>query len=287
MSVFAVKFYSISKNRENDPGFLELLAKLGEMPLGERLYDFGDTVSVRMERYRPRGELTFGEFVRCQKSDLPYFIPGADDPAEQLDLGSGQLGHGTAFCFHAPTSSLAIQTSGGVSVTRIIGYLRKKLDARGFISKPKLREDAWERFLSGVPKKFEIKVAPFDHLGSIELEDMTMREMTKALSRAYGGATFTISVEMNRNEPESAIKPGPLRSLVEMARQHLAPNGAVRKLKVATLDGDDQEEINFLVDQMKEVFDLELPEGDVEAHYLKREETLRIAVNRVLGKVEE
>jgi hypothetical protein len=183
-----------------------------------------------------------------------------------------------------PTATLALQRAGGVSVTRLVSYLKEKLHIHGFLIRPKIRDDAWEKFIQREPKFFEIKVAPTDSLGSLDIEDDTMRGTIRNLKSTYGGATFRIKVDVESVGQDGAmanpdsLRSGPLRRLVESAIPFIGKRNQVRSLKVGTLNGDDDDIINFLVETVKVDYDVDLPDRDPEKHYQKREALLKRAI---------
>ena len=279
-----IRFYRLHRAQEGGPSFVDELRRIAEHPLAERVHDLGNGVIVRLDQFRPDGDFVAGEAVLLQNQNLPSLVPGHGHPAEALDLRGGNLGHGAAFCFHMPTSTLAIEAAPEMSVARLNRYVSKMLGIKPFVAFPIVRKDAWERFIKGHTKYLEIQTAPVDGLASLESEDLTLKETVRNLKSAYGGAIFTVKIAMGSG---SEAEPINQKSVIGMVRSYLPLLGRrreVRALKVK-LEGDDISKIDFLIDQLKERHSVDLPDGDPKAHYAKRELLLRSVLTRNLPQI--
>lgn len=275
------KFWRIEKANDDVPSFSACLRAIAKRPLSEREDKIGNTYLMRLERLEEEGSFLAGEFVRRQIENIP---PNAKTgvPMEPLKLGSdGSLAHRSAFRFHSKMSILVLQSSqGGVRPPSVSSYITRFEESQGYVAKPVLPSEVWQKLSASAPRRFRLKVAEPHNLGLAEDTDGGMQRVLEDLNDTYGGVELVIEVSAGRKR-NAFLNKVPLLHLVRsLTRRGSAPLSGVKALSVGVDTGEGIEELDFLTGQLVEKEQLRLPDDDVEGHYRARQEFLRSVVQR-------
>lgn len=273
-SRLTVRFYRVSEAPSGIGDVGDILLQTVDLgtPL-ERERDIGQAVVVRLERATARAQTVEGDLCRVQRTNIPPQAGAEGLVPIRLNDGHG-IGHMAAFLYHRPTRVLALQSNmSSVTPNRLSVYLASIDAAQQFQLGPVLTDDALERFQAGQPRKLTVKFAGIDRLDVFDDPNIPVAQGAKMISDAYAGIDVEITVSVGRTR-DNALAQGPLLRTVN--RLMGAPG--ITKL-VTKLEGDDQP-LDLLHEQLKEIDDLDLPEGDPERHYEVRRAFLRGAFER-------
>ncbi len=273
MAKVTARFFRLEKIHQSAPAVenaLQAAFNAGRTASEREKQVFGHT--LRLERFSPDNTFYDGEIVRKQTTDIP---PEANDAGlQKLSVSAGGgIGHCIAFRYNAPLQVLAIQFDNrAVSVNRLLAYLREFDQSYDYRPEPIVREDAWEKYDRGLPRKFELEIASPQNLESVEGDPGPVVDSFRRLGEITDGPVIRVEVKMGRRKGALAKKA--LDPIIRYFYQGAGRTEDVRKLTVTSADEDGSESINFLDDLLKESRDVEVPEGDPDGHYKKRRDWL-------------
>lgn len=286
-SVVTVKFWLVEKADQDAQPLSRCLREIGNLPLERRERLIGQGLSMRLERLEEEQGFLCGEFVRRQETNIP---PNArrGRRMEPLGLGEdGSLGHRSAFRLHPGRSVLALQSlQNGVRPSSLSAYVQAMMDSGGYLARPILPREAWEKLNASRPRRFKLRVAAPTNLAIMEDENNPMGRTLRDLKDNYGGADINIEVSVGRKRTSFLDKDAVL-FLVKSVLGGGRRMPGVKALKVGADVGGAVEEIDFLTGQLVEKERLDLPDDDVEGHYAVRQEFLRSMVRRHWRAIEE
>jgi len=248
---------------------------------------FPDAIIVRLERLQTQNNFVFGELIRKQMSNIP---PEANDEGLspiQLSDGGG-LGLSSAFRYHLPTRVLLIQANNqAVSAGRLNLYLKAVDRNAEYTFDPVAREDAWERFNSGAPRRLIMKIAAPNHItqlahNALANEAETIGTGLASIGEALRGAVITIDVAMGQNKG-SLLKGATERVVRTFRRLGNARQLDVRMLSASIKEGDSTDLIDFLDEHLVVRDRLDLPDRQPDRNYDVRAAFLETQFNEHLG----
>jgi hypothetical protein len=248
---------------------------------------FLDPIIVRLERLQARNDFAFGELIRKQISNIP---PEANDEGLspiQLSDGGG-LGLSSAFRYHRPTRVLLIQANNqAVSAGRLNLYLKAVDQNAEYTFDPVAREDAWERFNAGAPRRLIMKIAAPDHIGqlannALANEAETVGTGLASIGEALRGAVITIDVAMGQKKG-SLLKGATERVLRTFRRLGAAGELDIKTLSASVKDDEKTDLIDFLDEHLVIRDRLDLPEQQPDRNYQVRAAFLETQFNDRLG----
>ncbi|MEM0948373.1 MAG: DUF6731 family protein [Pseudomonadota bacterium] len=274
MAKVTVRFFKIEKAHQNAPDLdaaLKAAFELGDKAADRERQVFDQT--LRLERLSTDQTFYAGEVVKKQTDDIP---PEANDNGlERLTLSEGGgVGHCIAFRYSVALRALAIQFDNRkVSVNRLLAYLREIDPTYDYRAEPIVRGDAWEKYNRGLPTKLELEIAQPQDLSVVEGKAASVIEATRNLADATNGPVISVTVKMGRRKGSLA------KDTIDAILNHFSTGTGgsedVRRLQVTASDEDGAEVINFLNDLLRESRDIDVPEGDPEGHYERRQRWLK------------
>jgi hypothetical protein len=277
------RFFVVSgkpKESADFPDLLLAIMKSGDAGARERCLDGG--IYVRVERCAEDADFVAGEFCRKQTSNIPPTADAKGLTPLVLSEGGG-LGHMAAFRYHRPTRVLLLQHNvQSASPNRIASYLAAGNSAALFTFNPILRQDAWDRFIDGEATQFQVSFASPQNLEAIDVEGIAAAKGARLLAEAYDGMKVTISVSVGRSK-KKFLNGQNLRASID----RLLGSTLVKKVKVRSGKGDEEETINFLKEHLKETKVLGLPEKDPVSNYEIRKAFLKSVFSDNLEYLQE
>jgi hypothetical protein len=236
-----------------------------------------------------RNDFVFGELIRKQIANIP---PEAnDDGLSPIRLSDGGgLGLSSAFRYHRPTRVLLIQANNqAVSASRLNLYLKAIDQNAEYTFDPVAREDAWDRFNTGVPRRLVIKIASPEHINTLgnaalNAEAETVGTGLANIGEALRGAVITIDVAMGQKKG-SLLKGATERVLRTFRRLGTTGNLDVKMLSASVKDDEGTDSINFLDEHLVVRDRLDLPESQPEQNYRIRAAFLETQFNERLGYI--
>lgn len=136
-----------------------------------------------------------------------------------------------------------------------------------------VREDAWQKYNTGLPTKFIVEVAQPQNLAEVEGEVGSVIASASNLAEITQSPVLHIEVKMGRKKG-SLAKPI-IDGLVNYFTKGQGGTEDVRKLCATTANEDGSENINFLREFLREQRSVEVPEGDPDGHYQKRAQWIK------------
>jgi len=272
-----IRFFKVHTTNSADPTLDVLINNIDKIqPPSQRESELGQFLRVRLERTSVAGSYISGEVTRIQSQNMPSEV----HPNETKPLSvTTPLGHGIAFVYNKSKNVLAIQYDTRIlGPSRFMDYLFAKGGNSSASLKPILRQDAWERFNKGEPKKFEITVAPPDNFNVLDYDGEAVLRSIKAMAEAHKAATVTISVSVGRsrkNHLQNIRKT--INSLFEAGTSGKLN---VQKMK-AVMENEDRSHdrhIDFLHELLSKREKLDLPENDPDLSYNRRNSAIRAAM---------
>ena len=270
-----IRFFQVSKEKQNHLGVKELLKKISSLSLSDREAQLGEALRVRLERLDvEKSGYMSGEITRIQSANLTSEVHA--DGTRPLSTDA-PLGHGVAFRYNPSNSKLAFQYD-----TRILGPGRfiEYLTTVGGKSSLKLKaiqkgEDAWKRFSSGAPRRFEIAVSSPDHLGSLENDEEAAVQGIKRMSEAYGAARIDVIISVGRQRKATLDE-----SIIGAARTFYRglKKGSINVDRMKAKVEDEKDVINFIDDILSVKKRMELPENNPDLNYKARASEIREAM---------
>lgn len=264
-NTITARFMRVRKAHPHNMSFPDALAAaidLGDLHHREKNISINATpLIVRLERLVKRGDYVFGELIRKQISNIPPEANDAGLSPIRLRDGGG-LGLSSAFRYHIPTQVLLIQSNAqAVTYGRLIDYLHAVDPLAQYEMDAVPREDAWERFNSGVPRKFKMKIAsPTASITGLENEAEVIGTGVANIGEALRGAYITIEVSMGTKKG-SLAKAGVSRVIRALKRADKEHQIDVRQLGVSIKESDgDRDVIDFLDEHLTVREDIDLPE---------------------------
>lgn len=278
MAKVTVRFFKIEKNHGSAPDLDAALKNAfssgGKASVREKGVN-GDT--LRLERLAKDNSFYDGEIVRKQTGDMP---PEANDEGlTKLSVSEGGgIGHCIAFRYSIALQTLAIQFDNrAVSVNKFLSYLQQFDPSYDYRAEPIIRQDAWATYNRGLPTKFVLEVAQPQNLEAVEGDVDSVISSARTLAEFADSPLIYIEVRMGHRKGSLA------KSAVDGLLKHFTsgPGGTedVRKLSATSSNEDGSEDVNFLNDLLKERRDVEVPEGDPDGHYAKRQSWLATCFN--------
>lgn len=224
--------------------------------------------TLRLERLAQDNTFYDGEIVRKQTGDIP---PEANDNGLQKLAVSegGGIGHCIAFRYSVALQAIAIQFDNrAVSINRLLAYLREFDPSYDYRAEAMVRRDAWEKYNRGLPTKFTLTVAQPQNLEAVEGDVGSVIESTRTLAEIADGPVITVEIKMGRRK--GSLAKGAIDGVLKYFTSGKGATEDVRALSVTSANEDSSEAINFLNDLLRESRNVEVPEGDPDAHYKKR-----------------
>lgn len=212
---------------------------------------------VRLETRTRRRNLLLGEVVRVQTENIP---PEAQQGG-LVPLAIGGLGHSVAFCFDEQSSVIAVQFDPrGVSLGLMLDYLAVVSPGAGFIYKPIVNDDAWERYNRGEPRTLTLSIAAPQQIERLDGIPGSVLSVSKRLAEITQAPIVTVQVAMGHS------KGSLFKDAVDQIIQRFSSEGeesGVRDLSVRSkADGLPADEIDFLRDLARDQETLELSSDD-------------------------
>jgi hypothetical protein len=192
----------------------------------------------------------------------------------QLSKGGG-LGLSSAFRYHLPTRIILIQANNqAVSQGRLNLYLHAVNPNAQYTFEPVPREDAWDRFNRGVPRKLVMKIANPQHIPkNLSQEADAIGAGVANIGEALRGAYVTIEVSMGRKS--GSLAQNAVARVIrrfKRARDQHELDVEVLNASVAEEEGTDM--IDFLDEHLTVRETLNLPEQDPDRNYQIRQDFL-------------
>lgn len=119
---------------------------------------------------------------------------------------------------------------------------------------------------------FAIEIAQPQNLEAVEGEAGSALASARNLADIADGPVIYIEVKMGRKKGSLAKQS--IDDILNYFRTGDGHSQDVRKLCATTSNEDGSEVVNFLKDFLREVRDIEVPEGDPEGHYTRRQSCL-------------
>ncbi|MEO1346434.1 MAG: hypothetical protein AAFV74_20015 [Pseudomonadota bacterium] len=286
MAKVTVRFFKIERVHETAPDLevaLQSAFASADKASDREREVFGQT--LRLERLTKDNTFFDGEIVRKQTGDIP---PEANDNGlQKLSVSEGGgIGHCIAFRYSVALQAVAIQFDNrAVSVNRFLAYLREFDPTYDYRAEAMVRKDAWTKYNRGLPTKLQLTVAQPQNLASVEGEVGSVIESTRTLAEIHDGPVITVEIKMGRKKGSLA------KDVVDGVLKYFTSGpGAeedVRKLSATSVNEDGAEAINFLNDLLKERRDIDVPEGDPDGHYGKRQSWITTCFNSHFDYIKE
>jgi hypothetical protein len=256
------------------PQFTALLKEIVSAPLPAREKDLNpgtlNPVIIRLERFEDlNGGFVAGELIRKQIREIPPEV--SDNGLSPIVLSEGGgLGYSSVFVYHRQTGVLGIQSNtAAVTHKRLQYYCGAWNHLANYAFDPVVKQEAWERFNRGLPRKISIKLANPQQLNGLTNSALSVGEAAANLSEILNGPYVTIEVSMGQKKGSLAVNA--VRQLVTQLRGFLPGQADVRKLTASVkAEGEEVDEINFLDEFLVYRDTIELPENDHERSYLSR-----------------
>ena len=270
MSRITVRFFKIEKIHQSAPDLEAAL--LGVFNSGDSSSDRERSIhgqTLRLERLTEDNSFYDGEIVRKQVADMPPEANNSGLTKLPVSPGGG-IGHCIAFRYSVTTQVIAIQFDNRtVSINKFLAYLKDFDPTYSYRPEPMVRKDAWEKYNQGLPTKFAIEIAQPQNLEAVEGEVGSAIASAQNLADIANGPIIYIEVKMGRKKGSLAKQS--VDSFLEYFRTGDGHTQDVRKLCATTATEDGSEMVNFLHDFLREQRDIEVPEGEPDAHYTKRQ----------------
>lgn len=273
MANITVRYFKVVKIHHSAPDLD--VALRGALQAGATAHNREREVAgqtFRLERLIQDNTFYDGEVVRKQTGDMP---PEAnDDGLQRLSISEGGgIGHCVAFRYSVAYQVIAIQFDNrAVSVNRLLAYLKEFDPTFDYRADPIVRRDAWTKYNTGLPTKFEIQLAQPADLEAVEGPVGTVIQSAQTLSDIYDGPVITIEIKMGRRK--GSLTKDAVDSVLRYFTEGAGASQDVRKLSATTSNEDGSEEVDFLKEFLMDKRDISTPEGQPEEHYAIRRATL-------------
>lgn len=273
-----LRFYDVSRTREDRPALGDLIQRIAGLPMAERgKHVTGEDIFVRLENFHVRGNCVEGQFVRGQSGNRPGQML-ADGTAD-LPF-TDPIGHGIAFCYRCPDGLLAIEYNPMVlSPSKVMAYIYEHEARAEFEMLPRLREGIWEELEARPLRKLVIGIAGHpDVAGADDDNEATWSNIGDMRDR-YGAHSVRIEIGMGHRAGglTNAAK-GLIRDAFNRFERG---SDDIRTLKgtVETGEGMPNDEINLIGELLDVKADLSFPENNWARFYTLRRDLLRTRID--------
>jgi hypothetical protein len=274
-----VRFYQVLKNCDDDLDFSIVLQRLYDEKF-EAWINIYDDVTIRLERFDPRGGTIKGEFSRKQQHNLPPRANGDGDP---LEPNPDPVAHRAAFQYHPQLSILALESnSRGMTLSKLNKLIKKEFSHNGFEYLPVPTDQAWTRLENCEPRKLTLKIAVPENANILETENRTLLDNLEAFTEHLGGPVVEINVGFGRRREGLLDRQSLNRLIAEVMRRHESTRD-VEKIQISALG--EEEPIDLLLEQLKEKRVLNLDDSNVDRHYNERKLFIEETFNRHFSRL--
>lgn len=275
-NLVTAKYFQVS-GEQNTPDIIDVFSNLNASELKDREKDINPgeqyPIIVRLERLEGEKDgFVVGELIRKQTQNLPP--EASDDGLQPITLSEGGgLAYPSAFVYHPETKVILIQSNPiAVSYSRLAHYLMAHDVTANFRFDPVPNIESWQRFNSGLPRKFTIRIASPEQVDGLPETADTVAGSAANIAEATRGAYVTIEVSMGTRRGSLAKE-----SISRIIRYFSGSSDVdVRSLSASVKsDGSGTDVIDFLKEFLffKDVFDL--PDKDAVRNYEIRRDALR------------
>jgi hypothetical protein len=264
-----IRFYRIEQ-RGGAPAASAVLQQIGRLALLDREAEVEEEIVVRLERLQAQGNMTRGEIIRRQTSNLPPKAL-AGQPIESLGVES--IGHSTAFLYDSRLSILGFeQARNGITATRFGLYLEHFIGQGGYDVLPIPTQEMWHTLTTGRLRGVRVRVAAPQSLQAADATTEGIKAGLTALKQAVGTHYVEAHPGMTRGDEDISRRRG-VSLFRYFRRERDEGRGGITHVYADIIpEGETQaREINLLAGQIGGKQRLNLPEDDPQASYHMRE----------------
>jgi hypothetical protein len=165
-----------------------------------------EEIVVRLERLQAQGNMTRGEIIRRQTSNLPPKAL-AGQPIESLGVES--IGHSTAFLYDSRLSILGFeQARNGITATRFGLYLEHFIGQGGYDVLPIPTQEMWNTLTTGRLRGVRVRVAAPQSLQAADATTEGIKAGLTALKQAVGTHYVEAHLGMTRGDEDISRRRG-------------------------------------------------------------------------------
>ena len=276
-----LRFYNLTRTDTAKPTFESLLDQISKKSLKDRERTVGlQSIMVRLEDYDGTGGELSGQLMRAQSGNRPGRMLDTETAALPFDE---PLGHGVAFRYRKADGLLGLQFDPKVlAPPRFIEYIYAFDAAAEFQMKPRLRDDAWERFDALPLRKLTLAIAGHPSVGAQTTPDSQAAWAALAdLGDKY--QAHTVRIEMSMGHREGSLAASAKTLAKEIYARFMAGEEDVRSLKgtLDTGDGTPNDDIDLLGTLFDVQVDLSLPGNDPKKFYELRHNLIKNTLNKL------
>lgn len=269
-----LRFYEISRAREDTPHLADVLRHIAETPLERRWRGIGTGIRVRLERFEQIDDDICGEFTREQSENFPSLVTAAGVSALPIEEGDGELGHGIAFRFRPPNTFAVQFDPRALSPSRLLEYLYAFEPSCQFRIRVKLSGDEWERFNSKPIRKLDFTIASPTDLTRAQNREAPALSAVRQLGDDYQAPYIKVSLGMGHRAGELPEAVRELaRTLFDQFSSHRLD---LRRLRATAYEGEGEgsDEINLIDDIVSVPRELNYRKNDPDYNYRLRRNLL-------------
>lgn len=275
---FTFRFFDISRDDDKIPAMVDMLRQIaGEPDKTKREKQLAVDYVVRLENFEDDGaDAVVGELIRCQDTNLPAEIT----KGARKTLTAERLGYSVVFRLNHKTGAFGIQyDSRVVSPGRILDYIMSFNPKAIYSMAPRIRPDAWKKFVAGDTRKLSIRIANPENMAQLSGSGAAASEGIRAMGEAYGAPAITVEISMGHHK-------GFLKSVGGLAEKLVAGLGGgarLDKLTAVTVTGDETEEIDLIEDRLVAKDLLEIHARDPETNWKIKRDYLSKEMKKLVG----
>jgi hypothetical protein len=259
LKAVSVRFFRIVRKQRQEVPFFERLAQVHGTPQSDRVQEI-EEVLYWVDKTLQNGNLISDRLCRLQSNNLP---PQALPDGRLLPLGVRAIGPNTVWQFHRDLSVLAIETTrNGVNLSKLLAYVRRICDCRGYGFFPVLDNTVLEAARAGRIRELAVRVATPRNLHTVTADHRRMKAGMVELMTGELSTQIEIKYSVRAGDPD--IQEGRFTQLVNWFRgEKAADRGAISKLQARIVDEEGHVDILDLLDaQLGTRRELDLPNDD-------------------------
>jgi hypothetical protein len=247
-----VDFFEVTTNGSTFPVMLQMVR---DKPDDEHRTIKRYGVPIRLQGMSQNGSEWEGAMIRIRMQDVPVKASLSGE-TEEIDLKDDQgLGEETAFLFHAPTKTLALERNRhGVTASALEYYFGELAGGESIDLLPILRQDAMKRLAKiDVVTRFEVRVAGVDSGEIWKGQTKGVSEILD-LRETFKAPTLSLTFSMARQKGGLASVRASVKDLLKMGGNKTH----AERIVVSGIDEEGgRESIDLMNFRMKETIPLD------------------------------
>ncbi|MBY3262225.1 hypothetical protein HFO15_11250 [Rhizobium laguerreae] len=276
---FTFRFYNVSRDNAAKPPMVDVLrAAAKEKDRQKREQKLAEDLTIRLEELQNDGpDAVIGEFLRCQDTNLPSELDGA----QRKSLTAKKLAHSVVFRLNHKLGVIGIQHDPRiVSLGRILEYLHT-YDARAFYEvAPRLDPKAWQKFKKGSVRKLSLRIASPDSMNDLGGGDSAASTGIRTIAKAYDAPSIGIELSMGHRK---GFLSEAVTDFADKLTKALGPTARLDKLTAVTVVNDTSEELDLIEERQVLRDTLAIDDRDPIKNYKVKIGYLSKEMKRIIG----